>query len=107
MLSGVGPADHLRSHGIDIAVDAPGVGANLTDRVIVPMTWRSIKPLEPGANQHGDAYAALRSDDSSPYADVHLICVDLPLPAPGHRAPAQGFSINVGMANPRSHGTVR
>lgn len=31
MLSGVGPADHLRQHGIDVIHDLPGVGQNLTD----------------------------------------------------------------------------
>ena len=32
MLSGVGPAEHLHEHGIDVVRDAPGVGANLHDR---------------------------------------------------------------------------
>ena len=31
MLSGIGPADHLRSHGIDVVQDLPGVGENLND----------------------------------------------------------------------------
>ena len=31
MLSGVGPAEHLRDLGIAVAVDAPEVGANLQD----------------------------------------------------------------------------
>ncbi|MBL4768470.1 MAG: GMC family oxidoreductase N-terminal domain-containing protein [Rhodobacteraceae bacterium] len=31
MLSGVGPADHLREHGIEIIHDLPGVGENLND----------------------------------------------------------------------------
>jgi choline dehydrogenase-like flavoprotein len=31
MLSGVGPADHLRHHGIDPVIDLPGVGRNLND----------------------------------------------------------------------------
>jgi choline dehydrogenase-like flavoprotein len=31
MLSGVGPADHLREVGLDVAVDAPGVGQDLQD----------------------------------------------------------------------------
>ncbi|MFV0384812.1 GMC family oxidoreductase [Paracoccus sp. (in: a-proteobacteria)] len=31
MLSGVGPADHLREHGIGVVQDLPGVGQNLQD----------------------------------------------------------------------------
>jgi len=31
MLSGVGPAAHLRQHGISVVADLPGVGSNLTD----------------------------------------------------------------------------
>ncbi len=31
MLSGIGPAGHLREHGIDVCLDSPGVGANLQD----------------------------------------------------------------------------
>ena len=31
MLSGIGPADHLREHGIAAIADSPGVGANLSD----------------------------------------------------------------------------
>ncbi len=33
MLSGIGPADHLREMGIDVVCDRPGVGANLQDHV--------------------------------------------------------------------------
>lgn len=32
MLSGIGPGDELRSHGIEVRVDLPGVGKNLQDR---------------------------------------------------------------------------
>jgi choline dehydrogenase-like flavoprotein len=35
MLSGVGPADHLREHGIDVVLDSPGVGAQLHDHIDV------------------------------------------------------------------------
>jgi choline dehydrogenase len=31
-LSGIGPADELRAHGIEVLVDLPGVGENLQDR---------------------------------------------------------------------------
>jgi len=37
MLSGVGPAGHLREHGIDVVADLP-VGDNLHDHMFVPMT---------------------------------------------------------------------
>jgi len=38
MLSGVGPAEHLRQHGIPVVADLP-VGDNLHDHVFVPMTY--------------------------------------------------------------------
>jgi len=37
MLSGIGPADHLRTHGIDCILDLPGVGENLIDHPEVPI----------------------------------------------------------------------
>ena len=37
MLSGIGPADHLREHGIDVVADLPGVGQNLIDHPEVPV----------------------------------------------------------------------
>jgi choline dehydrogenase len=37
MLSGIGAADHLREHGIDVIADLPGVGANLQDHHEVPV----------------------------------------------------------------------
>ena len=38
MLSGIGPAGHLREHGIDVVADLP-VGDNLHDHMFVPMTY--------------------------------------------------------------------
>ena len=38
MLSGIGPATHLREHGIDVLADLPGVGQNLIDHPEVPIT---------------------------------------------------------------------
>jgi choline dehydrogenase len=37
MLSGIGPADQLRQHGIECRVDLPGVGENLIDHPEVPI----------------------------------------------------------------------
>jgi choline dehydrogenase len=41
MLSGIGPADHLREHGIEAIVDAPQVGGNLQDHPSVVPMWRT------------------------------------------------------------------
>jgi choline dehydrogenase len=41
MLSGVGPADHLREHGIDVVADRPGVGRNLQDHFYIHCSFRS------------------------------------------------------------------
>ncbi len=43
MLSGIGPADHLRSHGIEVLADSPGVGANLSDHPVVTAMWLTPK----------------------------------------------------------------
>jgi choline dehydrogenase len=39
MLSGVGPAAHLRAHGIDVVANLPGVGMNLQDHVQLPIVF--------------------------------------------------------------------
>ncbi len=41
MLSGVGPAQHLAGHGVDVVHDMPGVGQNLRDHPQVHVTWRA------------------------------------------------------------------
>ncbi|MGY2067790.1 GMC family oxidoreductase [Blastococcus sp. SYSU DS0619] len=47
MLSGIGPADHLREVGVDVVHDLPGVGDGLQDHPLVPVVWnvRSGKSL--------------------------------------------------------------
>lgn len=50
MLSGIGPAAHLQEMGIEVKVDLPGVGANLQDHAIVPMSWR-MKAGTPSLNR--------------------------------------------------------
>lgn len=44
MLSGIGPAEELRAHGIAVKVDLPGVGRNLQDRYEVAITHRMQRP---------------------------------------------------------------
>jgi choline dehydrogenase len=41
MLSGIGPADHLREVGVEVKHDLPGVGQNLQDHPYVVSIWES------------------------------------------------------------------
>ena len=45
MLSGVGPADHLKHLGIAPVIDLPGVGRNLQDHPIVPVAYACTRPV--------------------------------------------------------------
>jgi choline dehydrogenase len=40
LLSGVGPAEHLRQHGISVVLDRPGVGANLQDHLQLRLIYK-------------------------------------------------------------------
>lgn len=63
MLSGIGPADELRSLGIRPWLDLPGVGRNLQDHLRIPVLYESGRP-SPGEMRYwapaAVAYAALR-----------------------------------------------
>ena len=45
MLSGIGPADHLKMHGIDVRLDLPGVGSNLQDHLDVCTLFNCREPI--------------------------------------------------------------
>jgi len=45
MLSGIGPADHLREHGVAVTLDRAGVGANLQDHLDICTLVRSTRPI--------------------------------------------------------------
>ncbi|MEO7324695.1 MAG: choline dehydrogenase [Dokdonella sp.] len=45
MLSGIGPADHLREHGVALVRDHAGVGANLQDHLDICTLVRSTQPI--------------------------------------------------------------
>ena len=80
MLSGIGPADHLADHGIDVKVDLPGVGRNLQDHLRVPVAFDTTEPVpQPaGASEKGTRYdrvsvgAFARSDPDLPAPDVQF-----------------------------------
>jgi choline dehydrogenase len=44
-LSGLGPSELLRNHGIDVIADMPGVGAELQDHLQVRIQYRCTEPI--------------------------------------------------------------
>jgi choline dehydrogenase len=44
MLSGIGPAAHLKEMGIELAIDAPAVGTNLQEHPLAFFNWHSKDP---------------------------------------------------------------
>jgi choline dehydrogenase-like flavoprotein len=58
LLSGIGPADHLREHGVAIAHDLRGVGANLQDHLDICTLVRSTRPVS--YDKINDAAVALQ-----------------------------------------------
>lgn len=58
-ISGIGPAEHLRSIGVEAVADAPGVGANLQDHYVARVSHRvagavSINELARGVRLAGE-----------------------------------------------------
>ena len=52
LLSGIGPAQHLRDMGIDVMLDLPGVGSNLQDHFNTYCTYQISRDLSLNSLQH-------------------------------------------------------
>ncbi len=133
-LSGIGPADLLRSHGIPVRHDSPGVGENLQDhlqmRTIVELAVRGESlndhvrnplrlaqmglqwllnasgPLTVGAGQVGGGVCTKHAEGGRP--DLQLFAMPLSVDKPGmplHKYP--GFTTSLWQCHPESRGTVR
>ena len=89
MLSGIGPADHLRELGLPVALDLPGVGENLQDHPYVVCIWESrvaeslygadkpkallewlLRRTGPLTSSVAEAFAFVRSRAGLPAADL-------------------------------------
>ena len=106
MLSGIGPAGHLRDLGIRVAAGLPAVGANLQDHPLTMVTYAA-PDLPRSAYQHGEMYAALRSGLSGSWPDLHLFPILLPVVPPGLTGAPAGFSLVAAAVTSDSRGTVR
>ena len=87
MLSGIGPAEHLREVGVDVVHDLPGVGGGLQDHPLVPVVWnvRSGRSLSQAESPGGYAkwFGARRGPLTSNLAEAGLFTKSRPeLPEP-------------------------
>ena len=133
MLSGIGPADHLRAHGIAPVLDLPGVGQNLHDHPDVVMVvnapkltdlfgvspkgvvnmlrglfeWRS-RRSGPLTTNFAEAGGFIKSDPDEPIPDLQLHFVVGKLVDHGRKTVlGHGYSCHVCLLRPRSRGTLR
>ncbi|MEM8749861.1 MAG: choline dehydrogenase [Pseudomonadota bacterium] len=131
MLSGVGPAEHLREKGVEVLVDRPGVGANLQDHLELYLQQACTQPITLysklnlfskaligaqwlffksglGASNQFEAAAFVRSAAGVDYPDIqyHFLPVairyDGKAPAEGH-----GFQAHVGPMRSKSRGSIQ
>ncbi|MFB7274676.1 GMC family oxidoreductase [Streptomyces sp. NPDC056244] len=100
-LSGVGPADMLREHGIEVVQDLPAVGAHLSDHPVGAVTYAA--DMTPGDSNHIDVFAAVRSSEDISRPDLHILFMDVPLAPPDL---ASGYTMVVGLLSPYSRGSV-
>jgi choline dehydrogenase-like flavoprotein len=73
LLSGIGPADELKSHGLPVVHELPGVGRNLQDHLDFVLTWKSRRTDLFGIGLRGGLalagqVGAWRRDGSGPLA---------------------------------------
>ncbi|MEX2196605.1 MAG: GMC family oxidoreductase N-terminal domain-containing protein [Thermoleophilaceae bacterium] len=128
MLSGIGPAAHLRETGIDCAVDSPAVGEHLQEHPLAFLNWRSNDPrtLDDAAHpKHlalwlaggrrgklsstvAEAAWHWRSDDGLPAPDFQLLFAPVYFWEHGFRKTgAPAMTIGMSYIRPRSRGSVR
>jgi choline dehydrogenase len=127
MLSGVGPADGLNSHGIEVKIDLPGVGKNLNDHVNIKLSafvdqqtyntrrfglsalYQGVRLLAFGSGpasspaNHGQAF--VRTDLQTPYADVQLQVMPFGFGTPEEMA-KDGITVVVSPCHPDARGEV-
>jgi len=130
-LSGVGPGDELRSHGIDVIRDLPGVGENLQDHLEFyfqvaskqPITlYSAMNPIAKafigarwlltrgglGATNHFESGGFIRSRSGIRYPDIQYHFLPMAVSYDGSSlAKEHGFQAHVGPMRSKSRGHVR
>ena len=130
MLSGIGPGAHLAEHGIAVAADRPGVGANLQDHLELYIQMAASRPVSlysywslpgkawvgarwlftrkgPGASNQFESAAFIRSRAGVDYPDIQYHFLPLAVRYDGQAAAeGHGFQAHVGPMRSPSRGAV-
>lgn len=130
MLSGIGPAKHLKEHGIAVVADRAGVGQNLQDHMEVYIQQESLKPITlnsklglfskamigaqwlffktgDGATNHFESAAFVRSKPGVDYPDIQYHFLPAAIRYDGKAAAkGHGFQAHVGPMRSKSRGSV-
>ena len=111
MLSGIGPAEHLREVGVEVLVDSPGVGANLDDHVEGLVMWEAARPMVTESTQWWEIglFTATRPGLDRPDLMMHYGSVpfDLNTVRWGYPTTENGFCLTPNVTRGASRGTVR
>ncbi|MFJ9900058.1 GMC family oxidoreductase [Streptomyces sp. NPDC091280] len=111
MLSGIGPAAHLREHGIRCVQDLPGVGAGLQDHLFTPVCHQSLQEHPDGALlSEAGLFTHTREAGPEDSPDLQFTFGPikfLPPDAPADRWEGPGFTFAPIALRPRSRGRVR
>jgi choline dehydrogenase len=99
MRSGIGPPDHLRSVGVPVRVELPGVGANLSDHPAVAIDCGYRGPARADPVLHAAATFHSSATPTAQAPDLMFWISDPEEP--------DGFEIDVVLLKPRSRGHVR
>jgi choline dehydrogenase-like flavoprotein len=109
MLSGIGPADQLRSLGIPVGNDLPEVGAHLEDHLLVAgVAYAARREVPRSHYNHADALLYVPRGDPNEGPDLLVMCLSLPfvLPSVGPLAPP-AYVLVPCLMRPRSRGRVK
>jgi choline dehydrogenase len=106
LLSGVGPAGHLREVAINVVQDLPGVGENLHDHPLLGLVFEAQRAIPPRKINTGEASMLWRSDPSLPGPDMQSLFMHLPFHPPHMQAPPNSCTLGI-VTVPDSRGWLR
>jgi choline dehydrogenase-like flavoprotein len=110
MLSGVGPAEHLRQLGIEVLIDRPAVGENLSDHAATELLWTTREPQDRLQRRRWRSTKLLLATRSGPSASGLAETGGFARVAPGATAPDTQFHFVAvqfhehGLSDPEAHG---